>query len=371
MSKLTRWLLVLLAAQLIVAVIIYMAGVSNDVNYKPAPLIALDKSQITKLVIVDGENETTESNDDNEKSHSSDENKNADKNENADENVNSRQAEKSNQVVMVKEGSDWKLPQLNQLPANQAKLDLAIGKLMGLQTSWPIATSEEAQQRFQVSEAKFKKKVQFFNGKNLLAELLLGTSPGFKKIHIRRADNNEIYSLELNGYDFPVDANDWLNQALLQVNNITRLTFEQFVFERNDEKWEIIPKGKLPKGKHLDDKKIEAFADKLINLTVTGVASSAPTGSNEKAVALSIFAEQDYIYYLQKNENKHWIKRGDIDSWFEISASTYQSLSKISLDNFLSEAAQNQDEQGENQQAKTEENLSLDEQENENTDKTD
>ena len=43
---------------------------------------------------------------------------------------------------------------------NQVKLDLAIGKLMGLKTNWPVATTDESHSRFEVASDKYQKKVQ-------------------------------------------------------------------------------------------------------------------------------------------------------------------------------------------------------------------
>jgi hypothetical protein len=319
MNKLTRWLLVLLAVQLIIAVIIYVAGTSNQVNYQSSPLLGFDKPQLTKIVIIDGT-----------ASHSSEQNiSSGDEKSNSEETTN--QLANNSQVILVKQDEQWVLPQLNHLPVSQVKLDLAIGKLMGLKTSWPIATTDEAQQRFEVAEQKFKKKIQLFSGEKLLGELLIGTSPGFKKVHLRRTNENEIYSLELNSYEFPAEANDWLNKGLLQITGVQQIQFDDFSLQKENDKWTLLPKELIEAGKLLDQQKVEKLVDKLSSFNILKLLTENQEIESAKKHLLKVKAEQAYQLSLYQDEDNYWIKRDDVEALFSISSFDFEALTEVNL----------------------------------------
>ena len=57
--------------------------------------------------------------------------------------------------------------------------------------------------------------------------MLLGTSPGFRKVHVRRPNEKEIYTVNLNTYDMPVADTEWLDKALLSAKDVRRIKGEQ------------------------------------------------------------------------------------------------------------------------------------------------
>jgi len=58
-----------------------------------------------------------------------------------------------------------------------------IDKLEGAEAAWPVATSESSAERFEVSDAKFQRRIRFFADDAVVTELFLGTSPGFRRVH--------------------------------------------------------------------------------------------------------------------------------------------------------------------------------------------
>lgn len=342
MSKFNRWLLVLLAVQLIIVAAIYLLKSNSDATYKSTPILDFEKSQLTKLVITNGERDSDSAS------------------ESESEQLAGEKSAKA--VTLTLQDGEWILPELNRLPANRVKLDLAIGKLMGLKSNWPVATTQDSQSRFKVASDNYQKKIQLFSHDKVIAELFLGTSPGFKKVHLRQSGSQEIYSLELNSYDFSDSATDWLDKALLQINDTNKISLDEFSLEKKQDTWTLSPSELVTEGKQLDINKVDALVTKLASFNVLDVTNSEDAQSEKITAAevdrLTIGADQEYQLTFYKNESDYWVKRNDIDSLFTISSTDYNELVNVDAEKLLTEVKPTDDNtqqgQADSQQADSE-----------------
>ena len=342
MSKFNRWLLVLLAVQLIIVAAIYLLKSNSDATYKSTPILDFEKSQLTKLVITNGERDSDSAS------------------ESESEQLAGEKSAKA--VTLTLQDGEWILPELNRLPANRVKLDLAIGKLMGLKSNWPVATTQDSQSRFKVASDNYQKKIQLFSHDKVIAELFLGTSPGFKKVHLRQYGSQEIYSLELNSYDFSDSATDWLDKALLQITDINKINLDEFSLEKKQDTWTLSPSELVTEGKQLDVNKVDALVTKLASFNVLDVTNSEDAQSEKITAAevdrLTIGADQEYQLTFYKNESDYWVKRNDIDSLFTISSTDYNELVNVDAEKLLTEVKPTDDNtqqgQADSQQADSE-----------------
>ncbi len=63
------------------------------------------------------------------------------------------------------------------------------------------------------------------NTDKVVGDLYLGTSPGFKKVHARRADSDDIYAITFANYEATARTDDWLDKALLKpTGDVTAVT---------------------------------------------------------------------------------------------------------------------------------------------------
>ena len=84
-------------------------------------------------------------------------------------------------IEVSKEGEQWVLPDGN--PADVEKVDSVLGKLAESGTDWPVATTPSAAKRFEVTDSTFQKHISIYSGDDVLADVYLGTSPSFRKVH--------------------------------------------------------------------------------------------------------------------------------------------------------------------------------------------
>ncbi|NHN38414.1 DUF4340 domain-containing protein [Pseudomaricurvus alcaniphilus] len=174
MNKLTSWLGGLLALQLVLAAGLFWGDGAGQSEAIGQPLLGFEQAQIDKVVIGAGEEE----------------------------------------VTLQRQDGQWRLPGQSDLPVDSGKLQPLLEQLHGLQSGWPVATSASSHQRFEVSEDTHQRRIRLFRDGQLVVDLYLGTSPGFKKVHGRRAADTEVYALPLNSFDFPTSADNWLDKTL-------------------------------------------------------------------------------------------------------------------------------------------------------------
>ena len=177
------------------------------------------------------------------------------------------------------------------VPADGGKIDTLIEKLAQLPKPWPVASSVEALQRFEVSPDNYQRKIELFSGagtastsdsnpkatQERLVELFLGTSPGFEQVHLRLQGTDEAYAVKLSNYEFPFSIDDWLDKSALSIEEpVTRLEVEvrtnsearSVVFEKSDEGW-------LFNGVAGASDNIETYISRLTGLRVSALADAA------------------------------------------------------------------------------------------------
>ena len=175
------------------------------------------------------------------------------------------------EVTLTKAASGWQLP--DGLPADETKVDGVIEKLADAAAGWPVATSASVQERFEVAEDNHQRRLTLSGGGEPVADIYLGTSPGYRKAHARRVDDDDIYAITFSNYEAGTKAADWLDKALLRPNGaLTGMRYDGAFDLSKDEEgvWTAST------GAALDQAKVETLAGRFTGLTVTGVSELSP-----------------------------------------------------------------------------------------------
>ena len=181
-------------------------------------------------------------------------------------------------VVLAKKDDAWRLP--DDLPADAAKVDEVIKKLADASAGWPVATSVSVQERFELVEDNHQRRLTLSAGGETVADIYLGTSPGYRKTHARRVDDDNIYAITFSNYQAGMKESDWLDKALLRPDGaLTGLRYDSafaeppapvFALTKNEEGvWAAAS------GAALDQAKVETLAGRFTGLTVTDVSDVA------------------------------------------------------------------------------------------------
>ena len=289
MSKLKPLLGGLLVLQIVAALGLYWQGQQLKQGRQSQPLLSFDTAGVNKVILSDG----------------------------------------TLSVTLSKSAGVWQLPDSQQLPVDTSQLEPLLARLQGLQTGWPVATSSPSRERFEVAEGKFQRRIQLFEGATQVAELLVGTSPGFRKSHVRRPEDNAIYSVELSSYELPTENRNWLDKTLLSPGIVERIEGRDYTLIKSGEEWRLAEEensGELP----LDDLKARQLAAALSDFRVLEIADASP----EKGETLDLQVSGpggSWTYQFVQSGEDYFVSRNDRETVFKLAKSDYERIAGVGL----------------------------------------
>lgn len=175
-------------------------------------------------------------------------------------------ADAESMVTVVRSDGEWQLPDGGGLPADAGKVEGVLQKLSDAAAGWPVATSESAMERFEVVEETHQRHVVISAGDETLADVYLGTSPTFGKVHARHTAGGPVYAIAFSNYEAGVRQSDWLDKSLLQpegdVQSVARASADaEWTLTSTDTGW-------TADDVELDQDETNTFVDRLRRLNV-------------------------------------------------------------------------------------------------------
>ena len=232
----------------------------------------------------------------------------------------------NSKVVIQKTDTEWQLPDLQNLPVERQKLDEILQKLEGTTLTWPVTTMATSHERFEVANSKYQRRIELFQGDTKKADFWLGSAPGFKKIHLRREGENQVYAVELSAFEFATTANDWLQKSLLALEDINSIKTADYELQKTGDTWSFVvtvPKSDTEK---VNEVKTTELAKAIGNLQVQEVATQVPQGETKKVLVKSAAGEFEYDFV--KTESDYFVKRNDRDIYFKLSQYEFERIAK-------------------------------------------
>ncbi len=177
-------------------------------------------------------------------------------------------------VQLNRGGDGWQVGD-EGLPADSAKVSEVLDKLANVAATWPVATSSDSAVRFEVTEANFQRRLVLESVDGVVADLMLGTSPGYRRVHARADGADEVYSVDLSNYEVPVDTDQWLDKTLLGATGpITGLQLEaSWQLANTDEGWLVDDTAGDPEA--ADQEAASQLIDRFGDLRVLGIVEPA------------------------------------------------------------------------------------------------
>ncbi len=230
-------------------------------------------------------------------------------------------------ALISKRGRYWALPELDGLPANAERVEALLQALTDTEPGWVVARSGAARQRLQVASYRFRRKITLSAQGRELGAVYLGTSPGFRKLHARRAGDDAIYSIFLNRHELPSRAGEWVSPDLLQVRAPLRISADGYSLQWHSGEW------RLGSGKQPAEEVVQALLAALRQLRVEGIASEEsaaelqPSRADMLLEVESLTGTASLEFYRQGDE--HFLRSSQYPRLFRISAYDYERLSGL------------------------------------------
>lgn len=227
------------------------------------------------------------------------------------------------QATLVKVDGQWRLPEYHQLPADQATVKKALQALADTHSSWPVATTKSSHERFKVADDKYQIRITLASGDKKRGAIYLGTSPGFRQIHVRKAGQDAVYNVKLNSYDYSTSNKYWLDHGLLRPSGaIASITGPDYSLSKQGDDW------------HSDDKQgkvVKAEVDKLLN-TLTGLSVNDAVEEKPQQAAYSLKVKaggKSYDYRFFAKDNDYFVSRNGYAQAFKINKADYDKITGL------------------------------------------
>ena len=234
------------------------------------------------------------------------------------------------ELVLQKSGSNWLLPGLHSLPADPGMVSGLLNGLMSQREEWPVAHSAAARQRFQVADYLFQRRIEFFSGSSALGTVYLGTSPGFRKVHARHGDQDEIFATNFNVFDAPANGSDWIDARLLQIRTPMRVDADTYSIHREGGEW------RSGSGAKPDERELLSLLSALRSLQVKGVATEEQAqqlSGAEAELVLNIDSLPGKItLQLYRLAEVNFIRSSEYPVFFTLGSYAYDQLTSVDIE---------------------------------------
>lgn len=229
-----------------------------------------------------------------------------------------------NSVLIGRQDGEWVLPESGDFPARQQAVKELLDKLAALEKGWPVATTSGAARRFKVHEDEFERKLTLKSGEEELTRLYVGTSPGFRKVHVRPASEDAVYAVSLNTWEASATADDWIDDQVVVLDEkaLTRVEMSDFSLQRKGEALEVTDLGE---GEETDEEEAAKLVRALTGLRIQSVLGTEPRPEFKQdapQIEIKVSREEgdDLTYRFSKpEEESHYVlKRSDVDHFLKI-----------------------------------------------------
>jgi len=284
MKKWIGILSVLLAVQVGLAVVLEMGGNSYDAFQPKQKLLAFDAKKVDAIRI--------------------------------------ESAKKS--LELNRRDGKWLLPQSDDFPANAHAVSGLLDKLAALQKGWPVATSSEAARHFKVADGDFERKLTLLSGGKPVATLYVGTSPGFRKVNVRPAGDNSVYSVAFNTWEANAKPDDWIDKEILKLDDksVQRVEMPGIVLQREGDKLQLAG---LDGKQQTNEQEAKSLLDKLAGLRIESLLGTQdkPDYQQDKPVLEVKLTQADgktlsYRFSKPKVGGYYILKRSDLADYFKV-----------------------------------------------------
>jgi len=282
MTKLSTILTLALVVQLGLAAALYWAGAPEAREEAPL-LVALDR--VDKLLVSDADHKTT----------------------------------------LVRSKGAWTIEQLHNLPADGARITEALDKMGDVSLEFPVTTTSSAHQRFEVADEAHQRHLKLYAGNDPLGSVYLGSSPGFRQLHLRRDGEDAVYAVEMNVYDYPSDPEQWLDKQLLALDAPTRIEGKDYTLQLQDEKWT------LSSGEDVNSETVEDLVSAIGSLRITGTGAPLTGEALQEVEVIVTRGGESVVYTFQSAGADYRVIRSDLEAVFSLSQYEFDRIADLNL----------------------------------------
>ncbi len=149
-------------------------------------------------------------------------------------------------LKIVKDKDKWVLPDFQNFPASSETVNRLLDKFEAISRGWPVATTEDALSRFRLKADDFEEKVTLKSKSANVVTLLLGSTAGHNKLHVRLDNETEVHTVEVPLRQLSTNKEDWIDRSIaeLDTEKISSVELPNFSLSKNGKMWHMNYSGK-------------------------------------------------------------------------------------------------------------------------------
>ena len=199
-------------------------------------------------------------------------------------------------IALQKVTRAWVLPDADEYPAQEEKINNLLDKIAGLTTDRLVTRTGASHKRLQVASDDFVRRVEFEMTDSKRHNLYLGSSPRYGATHFRSDGQSETYlTNDVSTFDANATATSWTDTSYLNIpqEEITKMTLEngqgQFTFTKDTESnWTLAG---LAADETLDEGEVTSLVQRASSVNMTmplGKDAQAAYGMEEPSAVVSL-----------------------------------------------------------------------------------
>ena len=171
---------------------------------------------------------------------------------------------------ITRKDGGWGLSDKDGYPVLPAKFEKFADKLLNARRSWPVGRTLVAARQFKVTPDHFERRVRFLRGTDVLGDVFLGSSPGFRKVHARLDGDEHTYAIDFNAFDAPVEAGQWYDTEILKtaVEDIARIDLGVYALKADGGAFQV--EG-LRENERTDAEEVRKLVERVSEVGFTGI----------------------------------------------------------------------------------------------------
>lgn len=212
----------------------------------------------------------------------------------------------------------WFIDEKIVVPADSNRISNLLERISTFKRGLSVGSSAEAARRFKLAPTNFKHKLTFVNQNNELGTLYLGTSPGFKQLHAKTENNENIVTVELESHEVAANSEDWIDKTILNIDaeKVQNFIFTGFNLSRQDDsEWSF---EKTSSDVELSPEQVNELIQKTTSLPVYNYINKEEFSIDEISTLLVAFTTvmEDSTSlqwkFVQDGENDAIVSRSDL-----------------------------------------------------------
>ena len=227
-------------------------------------------------------------------------------------------------VLLQRKEGRWLLPRKGDFPADHGSIEQLLDNLTALEKGWPVATTSGAVRRFKVADDAFERKLTLISNEKVLAQLFIGTSPGFRKVHARPADEGSVFAVEFNTWEANAGVDDWIDKEILKLEetDVERIEISGVVLQRENGELQL---SGLEEKEETNTEEVNLLVKNLTGLQIQsllGTEAKAEYRQDQDVLEIKVLPEEkdvlSYRFSKPKEASYYILKRSDLDHYFKI-----------------------------------------------------